>query len=221
MRRKLRGSRVMNMRNVCMQSLLIFVKELRYRLYFIPLSLLVSWLLPLLYGSDPNILETYVILLPLILSATLFRGSGEQELLVASAAPFPYVFAARVAATYLVTMVPLTISVIWQFGELDPAKYAIVFVALTAAATAFTVLWRCITGSSIGSALLAVATLLFFQHVIRFRGFARNFQLYRSMGLASNRLFWRSRWYIIIVSVLIVAICSWLLRFKERRGKSI
>ena len=41
----------MNMRNACMQSLLIFVKELHYRLYFIPLSLLVSWLLPLLYEA--------------------------------------------------------------------------------------------------------------------------------------------------------------------------
>lgn len=134
--------------------LCVIKKELRYRLGYLPLSLLVFALCDRVYESYDTLEYSYF-LFPLILCGILFRSASEIELIRVSHVRLCDVLLVRYFITYAYTAIPPAVCLLLR-GEENSPREALTLVTTLLFVTSVSLLLRVLVKNPYGAVLLSL-----------------------------------------------------------------
>ncbi|MBE6954037.1 MAG: hypothetical protein E7452_10865 [Ruminococcaceae bacterium] len=196
--------------------MMLILKEFRYRLWCIPAAVVLIFAFDFLYGFDIALLEENIILLPILICFSVFRGQ-EAELLTVASTATANIRIIRFAAVVLLFCVPMAICCTLLPTATD--RLMIVVLSLTFTVSSITFFFRTILNHNISAALLTAALLSFVHNTVTWKGNMRYFQIYGSMDILSDRIFRTGR-IVTAVCCLLLLTVSWLILFFTERKRT-
>lgn len=202
----------------------IILKELRYRLPYIIISVVVfrlCWYI----NKSYNYLEMSYFLFPIIFCGMLFRSEDEIELIRTSNTRMSTLLVVRYLITFLYMVVLPVVVLIIDGGDLK-WKYIYSLVTTLLFSTSFSLFYRVILKNPYATALFSVFTHTLF--VFSFRVFlgsilkisnAKTFQRlspYGSETITNKGIYGNNRMIVIGLALAVIAISYIILRRKEK-----
>ena len=199
----------------------IIKKELRYRLGYLPLSLLVFYLCDRVYESYDT-LEFSYFLLPLILCGILFRSASEIELIRVSNTRLCNVLLVRYFITYAYLSVPPAIWLLFR-GEERAPREALTLVTTLLFVTSISLLLRVLIRSPYGTvlfsllahAILTVSFKVFLSQTLKLTNpkAIQRFSPFFANTIANSGVYGNNRLIVLGVTVFLISL-SYLLAWR-------
>lgn len=191
-------------------------KELRYRLWCIPAAVMIMLGFDLLMGIDAVFVEETIILLPILICFTVYRGKNESELLVVAPVATANVRLIRFAASFFLFCVPMALYCLFVLDN-APERFFVFVLSLAFVTSSFAFLLRTIVRNNVAAALLSVALLLLLRNTVSWAGNLRFFQIFNSMEIISERIFYVGRATTVLCGTTLIGIAWLILFFTERK----